>query len=244
MRQIIINNYKNFIFLIIILILIIINRNLKTQTIVSKQNIEALQDKVRIDKTKNGKKEFIIKSLVVKNKRELKKLSEDLYREFKNEKGKVLTISKINTVIEYDTLLVKSEFVKYPDGYNEIKWLYDTIYSKNNFKKIIGVSKFRFDENGDVCDLETFITENLEGIEIILGYKDSGNGIELFARSDHPYFKVNDIQSVLITSNSKIFNKYSKGKRLFLGPYIGVGVDKNLIIRPNIGFAIGYNLNK
>lgn len=244
MKEIIINNYKNILFLLIILFLILINKNLRTNNNISKQNIEALKDKVRVVKTKNGKNEFIIKSLVVKNKRDLKKLNDKLYNEIKDERGKVLTLTKFNTVIKYDTLVLKNTLIEYPDGYKDITWLYDTTYSKNNFKFIKGVSRFKINQNGDLIDLTTLITENTEGIEIVLGYKDNGDGIEFFARSEHPYFKVNNIESVMLTSNSQVFNKYKKSKRLFIGPYLGIGINNNLIITPSLGLGIGYNLNR
>lgn len=244
MKEIIKKNYKYFILIGLLIILLLNNKNLRKTNSINNQNIEALKDSVRVGRTKNGETEYLIKTLIANNKKDVERLNSELYEELKKEFGKVSSIAKVTTIIKYDTIRLNNEIIKYPNGYNGIVWSYDTTYNENNFKHIKGLTKFRIGELGEIYGVSSSIIENEDGIDIVLGYKDNGNGVEIFARSEHPYFSVNKIQSVIIPKNDQVLNKYSKGKRLFVGPYIGFGLSYDLKITPNIGFGVGYNLNR
>ena len=91
---------KTFLVIILLVIILMLGRSCArtrdAQRIIdiNEQNIAALTDEIKVEKRKNGRLEASIAGYVLSEK-DLKKLNENLYNEVVEQKGKVLTLSKI-----------------------------------------------------------------------------------------------------------------------------------------------------
>lgn len=234
------NKVRNVVIIIILLLLVFLgisirkNYNLKTDLNISEQNKKALSDSVRVSKNKVGDLEFS-KNILISTNGDLSKLNTDLAAELKKENGKVSELTKTIAVIKNnpaDTIFLNTEVIKYADNSKGLSWEYDTIYNKNNFRKLKGISKFKLDFTSltyNVIPLGTQITDFEIGFDFIQGLRETKNGdVEMFVRSNHPGFNVNDLDAVIINPKTHpILNKFTtktKQKRFGLGVIAGYGV--------------------
>jgi hypothetical protein len=82
-------------------------RDLERQNKIKDQNIEALRDTVKMERTKSGTLEATVAGFI-SSVRDLKKLNEDLYKEVKDQKGNVISLNKIIFQLKQDTSDLRS----------------------------------------------------------------------------------------------------------------------------------------
>lgn len=209
---------------------------------ISEQNIKALNDSVRVSKTKNGKLEYSINTLI-SDKSDLGKLSENLANQLKNEKGKVHELNQIVANIKpNDTIVITNTIIKYPNGDCGLAWKYDTTYDKNNFRRIEGESQFRLDKMG-VIPMNTYITKDEVNFNLITGLREKDGNVEIFANSNYPNLVITNLEGAIIDPKTHpLLKKFTKQKRWGVGPYVGVGVNSNLTFNMQVGVGITMSL--
>jgi hypothetical protein len=222
---------------------------------ISRQNEYALAGEVAKTKTKNDKLEYSKGVLVAKNK-DLEALSSTLAKEVKEEEGKVhrlqrivATMGNIKSDGTIDTTTIINTVYKYPNGEYGLKWGDSTYHDSLNFRLLAGESKFKLVQldstRKEVYPLTTDVTTDVIGFNIITGLKTSKETgmVEIFVRSDYPNFNVTELEGAIIDPNKDpVMKKFTRKKKFTLGPYIGVGVDRNLRLTPQIGIGGTYNL--
>ena len=97
-----INFFRSKTFLVIVVVVIALGfgrscakiRDLERQNHIKEQNIIALKDTVRMERTKSGTLEATVAGYI-SSERALKKLNADLYKEVQDQKGNVISLNKI-----------------------------------------------------------------------------------------------------------------------------------------------------
>jgi len=110
-----INFFRSKTFLIIVVVVIALGfgrscakvRDLERQNHIKEQNIIALRDTVRMERTKSGTLEATVAGFISSEK-DLKKLNADLYKEVKDQKGNVISLNKIVFQLKQDTSQLRS----------------------------------------------------------------------------------------------------------------------------------------
>lgn len=254
---------KQRIVLIIIIILLLCGfgynqikmSDMKRDLNISRQNEYALSGKISETQTKNDKLEYSKGVLVAKSK-DLEALSETLAKEVKEEKGKVHRLQRIIATMgnvgkdgKIDTLRMTNTVQKYPDGTYGLKWSDSTYHDSLNFRLLAGESKFKFinldSTRKEVYPMSTDLTTDVIGFNIITGLKTNKETgmVEIFVRSDYPNFHVTDLEGAIIDPNKDpVIKKFTRKKKFTVNTYLGIGVDRNLGLTPQIGVGIGYNI--
>lgn len=232
------------------------NSDMKRDLAISQQNTLALSDTVRAEQNKNKELEFS-KGILVSKSKDLDKLSKSLSDELEKEKGKVsqlqivvATMGNKNADGTHDTIEVKNTVYKYANGNYGLQWGDTTQYDSLNFRQIAGVSDFkltRADSNGyDVVGLNTKITNDQIGFNIVTGLRDKDGVVEIFIRSDYPNFSVTQMEGAIIDPNKHpVMKKFTRQKKISVGPYVGYGLNLSngtIGYGVNLGFGVQYNL--
>jgi len=169
---------------------------------------------------------------------DLKKLNSELYTEVKNLKDNPITVTKVETKIEYrdihttDTMVVHDTLnntytlpVEYADA-----WLFLKGKSTFNSKTLLGHTDF---------DSIAFVN-NLY-IDLI----DKGNTFSFIAKSDNPYCKINSIEGyVLSPENSELLRRRLEQKWI-ISAGIGLSgtvIDKQISFIPAVHLTFGYKI--
>lgn len=240
--------YGNLILIILIIILFIgvCNRisSLKTDLLISKQNEKALSDSIRYSKNKIGNLEASINVLITE-KGKLNKLNTELAAELKKEKGKVYELNQFIIELQnkpHDTIYIPNEIIIYPNGVYGLKWKYDTTFNSKNSRFIEGESKFKI-INSTVEPLHTKISQDKIRFNLITGLREKDGNIEIFARSDYPNLTITDMEGAIIDpKNNPVIKKFTKPKRIGVGPYFGFGVSADMKIGLQVGIGFSYSL--
>lgn len=150
---------------------------LKEELARKEQNIKALNDTVRVTKTKNGELEFNRLTLIAEN-GELEKLNLALAEEVKKTKGKVVYIQGTKVII-HDTIKVPITVTPVDSGH-VITGRLDTLYSPGNYRTL--------DYKVNLLKGDTSASFNEEiGLSVITGLKKNEKGdYEILFRSDFP----------------------------------------------------------
>lgn len=255
--------FRNILIALALLLLIALgislrkNSNLKTDLNISEQNQKALTDSVRVSKNKVGELEYSKNILISKN-GDLSKLNADLAAEYAKEKGKVSELTKTIAIIKNnpkDTIFLPTDLIKYPDGTKGLAWTYDTIYSKDNYRKVKGVSDFKIDFTNatyTITPLKTKISEFEIGFDFVQGLRETKAGdVEMFVRSNHPGFDVKDLDAVIINPDThpvlKKFTNKTKQKRFGIGVIAGYGIyidnfNRTSGLGAQVGVGFSYSL--
>lgn len=218
------------------------NSNLKDKLEISKMNQIALNDTISTYESRNGTLVYE-KSILIASKKELKDLNRDLYDEVKDLKKNPKIIFKENIVVKHDTTRLETKIVRYPDGSIGLNWNRDTTFSKGNFQKLAGETRFKLDSNGVSTDVITSLNTNEFGISFTTGLTKGKDTYEIFIKSDYPGFTVTDIQGAIIDKDMIMTNESS----IVFGPSIGYGGVINNTGFHNgviIGVTATWNLNK
>ena len=224
----------------------------------AEQNQKALTDSLSIVKQKNGDLIYQ-KSTLVASSEELEALNKELYDEVKlleeqKSKPKVVIKTKIVYVDRGKTENTVSKI-----GKNKYSLKFNYIDS-DSIMGIKGRSEFKAfpvykdsDSASFVLDIkpgETIFDTIQVRLGLTLGVKEDKDGTDrVFAKPDPntDKIRIENIDAVQVEEFYK--NKYkSKQKRFGAGPYIGVGLgtgnNGQIVIRPQIGVGVQWNLFK
>jgi hypothetical protein len=222
---------RNTLIVIIIAIVIFFNGcgdgNTDIDMMEYKQNLSALQDKVRNYETKNGTLIYEKKALLG-NISEVSKMNKELKKDIKDLEDHPIVITKFKTKIIHDTLKmeVTGGEATFTDGKKIVPFPFDTTIKHNdqNYRTLAGkyiitvdsslnmTSIFQIDKDEMAMSFTTGITEN------------DNKEVEIFIKSDYPNFTPSGIDGAIIDpTKSEVIKSYFPTKRWGLSPYIGYG---------------------
>lgn len=220
---------------------------MERQQKINEQNNRALTDSLRFVKNKAGEIEAIKSSFVAKLS-DLEKLNKDLYNESKKEIGNLKALIKGSISVNTGNVIISNELKQYPDGKT-----YGLLFEKTKIDSglvwsIKGESRFKFDNN-TIFPGQTEIFNNQMKLKLVLGFKENKENYEVFARSASPYVTFDDLSGVMLIPKKAdpLLTPPAKNKRFGLGINIGYGVgfiNKQLMLTPYVGFGLQYNLIK
>jgi len=246
-----IKNQRN-VLLVAIIVLILLMRGCGTsgsEVNTLKQNVFALNDSLRVYKTKNG---LLIyeKGALISETKTLKDLNKDLAEAVKYLKDHPVVIIKpeirIVEVPKYIPIYVKDP-VKNADGSitRTLEWAYDSTYSPGNYRLLKGDFKATVDSNLNLSTTPMHINRDEFGMALTTGLTENKEGkLEIFVTSKYPGFSITKLDGALIDPReSDVIKKYFPQKRWALGVYGGYGFyfDPNNL-RVGNGFQIGVGL--
>jgi hypothetical protein len=252
-------NSRVFLYLVSILIVIFLAgqckriSDLKKETYINDQNIGALKDSIRIAETKNGKLQAE-KTAFFGKESDLKKINESLYKDLKNQKGKVVTLNR--TVLTLNQNI--EELNKYIDSlesapqdpiFNDldstwtVPWTLSYTYDTNNFDIFKGFTKIDIIGENNIRHISTRMTNRQSSISLTFGQKVEDGKLRVFVQSGYPGLTPSSLEGVLIDPNSNKYLRQLSTKRHW---FTGFGVGPNLDIgydlinqRPSIFIGVG-----
>ena len=249
------NDSRSFYWLAIIVLIIILIftskscNNAKLEAEISKQNISAILDTLRIEKNKSGDTQYLKLSLLsdIDN---LKNLNKALYEEVLKMDGKVLAMSK--TVISIKGTLENIPQDRTTDKPIALK--NDTLTTNFSFldtgktwsRKVSGKSVLLMKNITDSTyakPLYDVLTEDKMNLTVFASIRkrDSDDMYEYVLRTDYPNTKL-DVDGFI---DPKMFNNnLSKNTedKWIIGPYIGAGVTNTFSVTPQIGIGLMYRI--
>lgn len=203
-----------------ILCIVLFSKNISTKHIAA-DNIKALTEQVNFYKDKNGKL-VAEKTILVGDMNTLKQVNEDLAQQLKDMKvNKPDNVVYIETVIDnstHDTAwqveYIDTSFIREFDFSNEWRALAGNVNYQNKELKL-----------------------NIDKDQVFANFTIAVKDNKAYVVSDNPYILYNDVQGLTLP-------KYKPMWAVTIGPYVGVGIDLNKKIVPNIGLGVsfGYSL--
>lgn len=130
-----INFFRSKTFLVIVVVVISLGfgrscakvRDLERQNNIKEQNIIALKDTVRMERTKSGTLEATVAGFISSEK-SLKKLNDELYKEVQDQKGNVISLNKIVFQLKQDAVELKKHINYLESIMSQPIQLNDSIY--------------------------------------------------------------------------------------------------------------------
>ena len=222
-------------------------QNLKDDLAIANQNQIALNDSVRVIKNKWGQ-DIYLKNILITDKKNLENLNADLSKEIKKLKGDILVLISAQGSIGHGDpvppITITNTVTKYPDGLNELKWKFDTIYSPGNSRTLAGYSQFRIDTlNGNILDRGTKITEDKIKFKVSTGLTELDDTYQIFIKSDYPGLTFTQIDGAIL--DKKRFMKVQEPTVVW-GPSISIGYGVNAqtqSLGPQLTLGISATLN-
>jgi hypothetical protein len=150
-----INFFRSKTFLVIVVVVIVLGfgrscakvRDLERQNNIKEQNIIALKDTVRMERTKSGTLQASVAGFISSEK-SLKKLNADLYKEVQDQKGSVISLNKIVFQLKQDTSQLRSRLnylesvmsqpIQINDSTYNIVWQLNYEWDSINYDEYIG----------------------------------------------------------------------------------------------------------
>ena len=229
---------------------------LEEELAIRDNNLIALKDSLRVEKTKNGELQYI-KTAFIADIKALKELNKDLYNEVKSQKSEVYYISKITAEIK-DRIkgLTPGGDHKYDpvSGNDNISWEFDTT-GTNWGRTIEGVTSFKVTSTCNGYKIEpkgSQLKDVKYKFSLVTGIKESEinkGSLEIFINSTYPGMTFTDIQGSVV--NPEELKKYlpsPKPHKWSVGPYVGVGYGVTLQQTPmffpvfNVGIGLQYKI--
>lgn len=180
------------------------------------------------------------KNTYIQDIKDLKKSNEELYQQVK-------TLSKL----KFQPIFVSNveEKMKIDTIYTEKG---DTASNQKTSEKILNwksPANQYYSFNGstrvktDFSDFSTTITNFQVHSNLKVNLVEKDKQLKVVVNSDNPYVDVTNINSVTIDPRkSKVIKSYFPTKRWHIGPYVGVGLDKNMKVTPSVGISLSYGL--
>jgi len=230
--------------------------DLKNKQVISNQNITALNDSIKYEKTKNGSIQASIASFIATEK-ELKDLNKNLADQVKEQSGTIVSLNESLVKLSQDTDVLRKylvekeskieELLKIDDHTYAAPWIltyrYDSLdYDIFEGKTYIGVT------NKDPLELvhaNTELTKRTTQIDLIWGQKVENDKLRVFIQSKYPGFTVAQLSGVLIDpSSDPFFKDLYKKKHWFSGFSVGIGATGGFnVTSGGYGLVIGPTLS-
>jgi len=229
---------------ILIIVSILFNFKQCNDNKIAKSNIITLTDTLKTSKNKLGD-EVKSKQILLMNIDQLKNTNSELTKDINNlsvkDKKNLIDINHLNLTIN---LLKDSVLILNQDGtevvINDSTKMYPYTFAQTDkFRDIQGIIKVTADKKPQ--SVVGLITEDKVFAEIVIGKKETTNGIEVFATSSNPAVSITNIQGSIIDLTA--YNKYQKSKPFGIGLQVGYGIGGSGLT-PFIGIGISYNIIK
>lgn len=226
-----INGIKNIIWYIITILLTVLLCMSMRQCISNKHtynnNIVALTDTIKYYKGKN--KELVAYKMMIETSfNNIKYINDSLYNVLKSigvkNPDNVVYIETIIRDEKHDTIW-KTPIISSNDSNKYIKKDFDF---SNQYRTLKGYVYFN---KPDTLGLS--IEQNNAIANFTITQKDNN----VYITSNNPYIKYNNIIGIKNMSEHK-----TKTKRFGIGPYIGIGINKDAKIEPTIGIGLTWSL--
>jgi hypothetical protein len=232
-------NSKLFIALIIIGLIMMVARqcskidDLKHQKNLTNQNIIALKDSLKHEKTKSGDLEVSIAGYVSSEK-ELKSLNKDLWEKVQQQKGTILSLNTALITLVQDTAILRKylsekesiiqQLLCIDENTFSAQWTLTYRYDTLNFDSFTGKTYIGIISKDPLIlsHINTEMIERKTQIDLTWGQKMENDMLRVFVTSSYPGFNVSQMQGVLIDPE-KYPEMFNKKKHWFTGFSIGVG---------------------
>lgn len=190
--------------------------------------------------TKDGDT-IIGKNTYIQSLNELKKTNEELYEQVKslsNIKFQPIVVTRIETDMKIDTIYAekdKDSAIVHKTTEKILNWKSpQNPYYSFNGRTVV---------KSDFSDFSTSISNFSVKSDLSVSLVEKDKQLKVVASSTNPYVDVSNINSVVIDpKKSKVIKSCFPTKRWHVGPYVGVGFDKNLKLTPSMGISLGYGL--
>jgi hypothetical protein len=230
------------------------NSGLKDDIERQKNNIYALTDTIRNQRTSSGELRASIQGYIA-NAKELEAYNKELADQVKAETGKVITLNNIVFRLQQDTAQLKQYIdslltiihdpVQVNDSTWYIDWTLSYTYDANNYDRysgrtVVGVigdsallKDIKLSHNG------TSLLNRDSQMKITWGQTMEGKGLRVFAQTAHPAFKAQLLEGVYVDYGTKRrwFTGFGVGPQAGTGwsfiqgkptLYLGIGVQYNV----------------
>ena len=197
-------------------------------------------DSVSLYKNKLGE-EYASKLTLIMDNKDLKKYNEDLYNEVKNLKDNPLVITKtdLQTVIKEVAAKNDTVYVHDTDTQGVKNYTYEWSVKDSVWYSVKGISEIK----SDFSSFKTTIPELKLNTALTLNLIETKENLQVIAKTDNPYVRISDIQSVVIDpKKSKTLKSYFPQKQWGVGPQVGIGLTGDLKFRPYIGLGVQYSI--
>jgi hypothetical protein len=242
---------KDLIYLgsIILLLLIALQQcnrgdKLDSDLAMANTNIAALQDSVTSSKNKIGQLQYQRATLITSEK-SLKSLNADLAKEVEAQRGKIAQLNRIISVIRtpkpgpIDGSGSTAGDPCDSTGYYTAEWTSEQKFSENNYRNLAATTQITVKKK-TVQGVQTEITRDEIGFDIITGLEKRDGGYEIFVRSNYPGFQPTKIEGAFIPQNDLFPPQKRKNISVGVGPQVGLGVTPTLV--PTFYFGVGLGI--
>ena len=236
-------------------------QNIKRDKAIKEQNIIALNDSLKYERTKNGE---LIVSIAgyISTEKELKSINKDLWERVKGQSGDIISLNHVIIQLRQDSIQLQKwlkekdkiigELTTIDSNTYAAPWVLPYVYDSTNFDIISGRTYIKVLSKNPLklIHSNTEIIERLTQIDLTWGQKVEDKQLRVFVQSAYPGFTVAAMEGVLIDPNSNpLIKKLIKEKHWFTGLGIGVGISAGFnITSGTYGLVIGpsfiYNIYK
>jgi hypothetical protein len=230
----------------------------QTEIMVRDQNISALKDSLKTEKTKNGSLLVSIDGYIATEK-ELKKLNNGLWILVNDQKGKVVSLTNAVIRLKQDSALLSKtvdelrrrigEIIQVNDSTYLVPWTIAQTYDSTNYDIFEGKTLVTV-LNKDPLKLrhkDTYLFSRESQVDLIWGQKVEKGKLRVFVQSGYPGFTVRSMEGVLIDpNNNPLFKDLMKKQHWFsgfgVGPNLSLGWNV-LEAKPAIIVGVGFHYN-
>lgn len=268
---------KTFLVILIVILVLMIGRSCakirdaQRMEDINQQNITALTDTIKIERTKSGSLEQSIAGYVLSEKN-LKKVNEDLYNRVKDEKGKVISLNRAVIQLWQEMAGLKEHInylesimgqpVQINDSTFQIPWLLKYDWDPLNFdvyngQSFVGLSiKPGYTWREAIADknviklihYKTEMIDRLSQVDLTFGQKVEDDQLRIFITTKYPGFTTTSLSGVLIDPNTNPYIKDLMKKKKWIPNTWSVGVGPSfgydvLTLKPYLGIGVTINYN-
>jgi hypothetical protein len=257
-------NSKLFVIILIVLLIMFAAgecrriMSLKTEIDTHDQNISALKDSLKFERTKNGALLVSIDGYISTEK-ELKSLNKGLWDEVTAQKGKVISLTNLVVILKQDSAqLAKTvdklntiigTMLKIDDSTFVAPWTLAFTYDSTNYDVFRGRTQVGISSKDPLIlrHKNTYLLERKTQIELTWGEKVEKGKLRIFVKSNYPGFTVKSMEGVLIDpNNNPLFKDLMKKRHWFTGFGIGPELSTGwniLQAKPAIVVGVGIHYN-
>lgn len=257
-------NSRIFVIILIVLLMIIGVGEckrifaLKTDVNTHDQNISALTDSLKFERTKNGALLVSVDGYIATEK-DLKLLNKSLWDEVTAQKGKVISLTNLIVVLKQDS----TELAKTIDKLNTIigsmqkindstfaaPWTLAFTYDSANYDVFKGRTQIGIASMNPLIlrHKNTYMLNRKTQIELTWGEKVEKGKLRIFVQSNYPGFTVKSMEGVLIDpKNNPLFKDLMTKRHWFSGFGVGPNISAGwniLEAKPAVTIGVGLHYN-
>jgi hypothetical protein len=229
-----------------------------TQIQINEQNESALNDQLKTEKTKNGQLLVSIDGYIATEK-ELKSLSNKLWQEVNDQKGKVISLTNVVIRLQQDSIQLQKtidhlrtvigELRKINDSTYEAPWTLAYTYDSLNYDVFAGRTQIGITSKDPLLlrHKNTYMFNRTTQISLTWGQKVEKGKLRIFVESSYPGFTVKSLEGVLIDPNTNpLMRDLMKKRHWFTGFGIGPNISTGwnvLEAKPALIIGVGLHYN-